>query len=265
MAEFAFLLKKLVSSLLLPPVAPVLLVLLGLMLRRKRGGTSLIATGLVAVVMLSTNAVSSALLRSLQVSPALTPVNLPSAGAIVVLAGGLREAAAEYGSDQLNYFTLERLRYGAWLAKRTGLPILVSGGYKYNGPTEAQVMAQTLSEEYGLSARWVESRSRDTADNATYSAAMLRQAKISRVLLVTHAWHMRRAMAEFKAVNLDPVAAPTLFVRETGNLEFEDFLPNSRAYFNSAFALHEWLGISWASLAGRTTALDLDPHLTEYR
>ncbi len=251
MAEFAFLLKKFISSLILPPAAPALMVLLGLMYRRRWMGSSLIATGLVSMVALSTNAVSSALLMSLQASPALNPVNLPPAGAIVVLAGGLREAAAEYGSDQLNTFTLERMRYGAWLAKRTGLPILVTGGYKYDGPTEAQVMAQALRDEYGLSARWVESRSRDTADNATYSAQLLREAKISRVLLVTHAWHMRRALAEFKAVNLDPIPAPTVFARVPNKLSLEDFLPSSRAYFNSAFALHEWLGIAWARLSGR--------------
>ncbi|MSQ58445.1 MAG: YdcF family protein [Betaproteobacteria bacterium] len=251
MADFIFLLQNVVSGLLLPPLAPALIVLLGLMLRRRWVGAGLIATGLVSVVLLSTNAVSSALLVSLQVSQALSPTNLPRAGAIVVLAGGLREQAAEYGSDQPNIFTLERLRYGAWLAKRTGLPLLVTGGYKYDGPTEAQVMAQTLRDEFGLQPRWVESRSRDTSDNASYSAELLREAKIARVLLVTHAWHMRRALLEFKAAHLDPVPAPTVFARVPNKLTFVDFLPTARAYFNSGFALHEWLGIAWASLRGR--------------
>ncbi|MFN0316058.1 MAG: YdcF family protein [Burkholderiales bacterium] len=251
MTEFAFLLKKIVSSLILPPVAPVLIILLGLVLRKRWAGFALIATGLVSVVALSTNAVSSVLLVSLQNSPALNPSNLPQASAVVVLAGGLREAAAEYGSDQLNTFTLERLRYGAWLAKRTGLPILVTGGYKYDGPTEAQVMAQTLRDEFGLQPHWVESRSRDTAENAAYSAELLREAKISRVLLVTHAWHMRRAIAEFKAVKLDPIPAPTVFARSPEKLALEDFLPTPRAYFHSGFALHEWLGNTWSELRSR--------------
>jgi uncharacterized SAM-binding protein YcdF (DUF218 family) len=251
MAELALLLKKTISALLLPPIAPALLIVLGLVLRRRWLGSSLIVAGLIAIVGLSTNAVSSALLISLQVSPALNPSRLPQASAIVVLAGGLREAAAEYGSDQINSLTLERLRYGAWLAKRTGLPLLVAGGYQYEGPTEAQVMAQALRDEYGLEARWVESRSRDTAENAAYSAELLRAARITRILLVTHAWHMRRALLEFKAARLDPVPAPTIFARSPHPLEFNDFFPTARGYHDSGFALHEWLGIAWARLRGR--------------
>jgi uncharacterized SAM-binding protein YcdF (DUF218 family) len=251
MAEFAFVLKKIISALILPPVAPALIILLGLILRKRWAGFTLIAAGLVSVVALSTNVVSSALLVSLQNSPALNPSNLPQASAVVVLAGGLREAAEEYGSDQLNTFTLERLRYGAWLAKRTNLPLLVTGGTKYDGPTEAQVMAQTLRDEFGLQPRWIESRSRDTAENATYSAELLQEANISRILLVTHAWHMRRAFAEFKAAKLDPIPAPTAFARRPAPLGADDFVPTPRAYYLSGFALHEWLGIAWSRLRGR--------------
>ncbi len=248
MGEFAFLLKKILTAMVLPPTSTMFVIFLGLLLLRKqkRLGVALIFLATLITTVLSMTGVAGYLLSTLQYGPPLSLTPRPKADAIVVLAGGIREQALEYGSDQLNFYTLERLRYGAWLAKRTGLPILVTGGTKFDGPTEAQVMAQALRDEYGLTARWVESNSRDTADNATMSASMLREAGISRVLLVTHAWHMRRALAEFRAARLHPIPAPTIFVRENARLELKYFIPNARSLFDSSIALHEWLGIFWA-------------------
>ena len=169
----------------------------------------------------------------------------------MVLGGGLRKNAKEYGGlNQLNTFTLERVRYGAWLAKRTGLPVLVSGGALFEGASEAQVMANTLRDEYGVQARWVESKSVDTHANATESAVILRANGVSRILLVTHAWHMRRALEDFRSVHLEPTAAPTSFARVDGELEYGSFIPDGKYFYHSTLALHEWLGVVWEQVRG---------------
>lgn len=252
MLEVAYVLKKTISALVLPPTVFLLLIIFGMlvMAKHKRTGRFIISSSVVLAFLLSTSIVSGHLLSTLQNFSALDPKSLPRADAIVILAGGIREHAIEYGSDQLNSFTLERLRYGAWLAKRTGLPILVTGGYRYDGPTEAQVMAAALKEEYGLTARWVESDSRDTADNARLSAVLLREAKLSRILLVTHAWHMRRAVAEFAAMALVVVPAPTAFAKGFESWRVNSLIPNANDFYASSLAMHELLGLLWARLKG---------------
>ncbi|HAK93275.1 MAG TPA: YdcF family protein, partial [Massilia timonae] len=92
-----------------------------------------------------------------------------------------------------------RLRYAAHLHRRTGLPILVSGGAPGPGAMSlADAMAAALREDFGVPVRWVEGRSRNTAENAMFSAALLRPEKVGRVLLVTDAMHMERARTVFQ-------------------------------------------------------------------
>ena len=54
--------------------------------------------------------------------PVVDPVRLADAGAIVILSGGLRDYAPEYGGPTVNRVTLERVRYGARLARQSGEP-----------------------------------------------------------------------------------------------------------------------------------------------
>src|SRR4029453_5211195 len=102
-----------------------------------------------------------------------------------------------YGGDTLGALTLERVRYGARVARLTGLPILVSGGSVLGGEPEASLMRAPLEGEFNIPGRWIEARSRTTHENAVMSADMLHSVGIHRVLLVTHGFDMRRATAEF--------------------------------------------------------------------
>jgi uncharacterized SAM-binding protein YcdF (DUF218 family) len=168
---------------------------------------------------------------------------------IVILGGGRSFAAPEDGNrDQPGAQTLVRLRHGARLQRLTGLPVMVSGGAPdRGGESEAAVMARALSEDFKIPVRWIEDTSENTAQNAAHAATILREVGIDRVLLVTDAIHMPRAIQIFSGTGLAIVRAPTDFVsRKT--LSVDDFIPNPRFLRYSHYALHEWIGMAWYRL-----------------
>ena len=247
-----FILKKLLSAMVLPPFSLILLALAGLCLMRRwpRIGRSLMAGALLILMLMSVPLVGKRLLRTLEDAPPLpyvaaqTRASLASAQAIVVLAGGSYPNAAEYGGDTTNSLSLQRVRYAARLQRLSGLPLLVTGGAPFGGRPEAESMSQVLAEELATPARWIEADSRDTAENALFSARLLRQAGISRIVLVTHAWHMPRSRELFEAQGMTVIAAPTGYANDAHAL-LEDLLPQAAALDASSFAAHEWLGRLW--------------------
>ncbi len=172
------------------------------------------------------------------------------AQAIVVLAGGMRRNAEEYGADTLNALSLERARYAAFLFRRTGLPILVTGGVLQGGEPEAELIRRTLEDEFGVRVRWVETLSRDTHENAVFSVRILQQAGIRRAVLVTHAFHLRRARREFSAAGLDVVPAP-IQIPNGPSASLAGLIPTMNALHGSYFAVHELVGNAVLSLPRR--------------
>lgn len=246
----AWLATNLVAVALLPPLSLIILLAAGLLLfrRRPRLAMSLILLSTTALFALSTPWVSGALLKTLEISALANPDQLQTAAAIVVLGGGRRLAAAEYGGDTLNSISLERLRYAAFLHRASGLPILVSGGMASGGTlAESRIMQHILQSEYGLSARWIEDGSSTTGENAQRSAPLLKQAGIHRIVLITHAWHLRRAVPLFEAQGLSVIPAGIQFSSTHVDSVF-DLLPTPAGLRDSTFALHEWLGIVWYKL-----------------
>jgi uncharacterized SAM-binding protein YcdF (DUF218 family) len=92
--------------------------------------------------------------------------------------------------------------------------------------------------------RWTEERSANTRQNIAFAAEILRAEGIDTVLLVTHAWHMPRAVAECERAGLRALPAPTCF-RAWPPLELTSFWPSERALRESTWALHEWVGRAW--------------------
>jgi uncharacterized SAM-binding protein YcdF (DUF218 family) len=184
---------------------------------------------------------SDSALRSLETVPPIVPAQLRQADAIVILGGGTYYNAPEYGSDTVSAASLERCRYGARLARYSKLPVLVSGGAVYGGRAEARSMEALLKEELGVPVRFVEAESRDTRENAALAARMLKDAGLKRVVLVSHAWHLPRAIPLFEAEGLSVIAAPTAFTTEKANWT-EKLLPSAGALRNMSIFLHEWLG-----------------------
>ena len=206
--------KPVLTSLLLPPVPLLLLTLVSarLILWRRMWGWLVLLLAMAAMWLTSCSAAGEWLQRHLlSPPPALAPERIAvlkretaahSNVAVVVLGGGRESTAPEYGVASLSPVTLERLRYAIWLGRQTGAPLLFSGGLGHAaepGASEAEVAADIAAREFGRPFRWTESSSRDTRENARYSAVLLRDNKIEQVVLVTHGWHMPRAVRAFQA------------------------------------------------------------------
>lgn len=244
---------KIVALLATPPTVIVVIGLLGLFLtiwRRWLGGI-VIAFAFVVLGVLSVPLIGKRLLAQLE-TPFRAAVVAPDRAAvgvqaIVILGGGRSPDAPEYGGDTVSEYTLERLRYGARLARLTGLPILVSGGSVFGEEqSEAALMQQTLERDFGVKVKWVEGASRTTLENAQRTKALLTEAGIRRVYLVTHAWHMARAQWAFVETGLDAVPAPMGFTSVAkSDLTPLGYLPTSGGLQSSALALRERIGFYW--------------------
>jgi uncharacterized SAM-binding protein YcdF (DUF218 family) len=240
-----FLLKKILAALILPPAGPILLALFGLWLMRSKSrrwqgaGLWLATLSLLGLLLLSLSGIGNALLASLEQSPPITQEQLQRAQAIVILGGGTYFGAPEYGRDTVDRATLERLRYGARLARASRLPLLVSGGAPSGGRPEAESMREALELDFGVKVRWVETASRDTAENAGLSAPLLKAAGVSRIALVSHGWHLPRAVALFQKQGFEVAPAPTAYSTGSPSL-VEDLLPHGMV--RSRHALNEYLG-----------------------
>jgi uncharacterized SAM-binding protein YcdF (DUF218 family) len=250
------LLVKTIQTLLLPPGLMILLMLAGYLLapRLPRTGKIMLFTGYALLVLASLPLVAKMNLRLLEVDSALPTTELaqPSAQAIVVLSGGRNLDAPEYGHvDTVNMYTLERLRYAAWLQRRTHLPILITGGKVFDSsrPAEAELIQQVLTEEFQIPVTWIETNSRNSWENAAMSQPILKEAGITHIYVVTQAWHMPRARIAFEAVGLEVIPAPTGFSNRNGDAPLIlDFLPSGGALMTNYYVAHEWLGILWYQL-----------------
>lgn len=234
--------RQLVKVLVLPPAGPLLVALVGLAVTGKhpRQGRALVFAGLMALTLLSMPVVGGFLVRFLDRSPALDLAHPGNAQAIVILSGGTRAYASEYGGPTLRAITLERVRYGARVARVTGLPVLVSGGSVGDEPPEALLMRNVLINEYGVPVRWVETRSRNTHENAVKSAAILKASGVTRVILVGHSFDFPRTRLEFEAAGIGVTAAP-IDIPPAKPTEFGDFWPSARGLQLSYYACYEIL------------------------
>lgn len=245
-------LKGIAKALVLPPTGLLLLAAFGLLLwkRAPRTGRVLALFGITSLLLLSMPVVAGLLLRALDSSPPLDVERARDAQAIVILGGGTRRNALEYGGDTLGRLTLERVRYGARVARLTGLPVLVTGGSASGGEPEAILMQDSLKHEFGVDVRWIEAASRNTHENAVFSARILRAAGIHRVVMVAHSFDMPRATAEFAAEGIDCIVAPT-GIPSRGPSVLVDYVPSIGGLQSSYFALYEILAnaVRWATSA----------------
>ncbi|MBK8097771.1 MAG: YdcF family protein [Planctomycetes bacterium] len=245
-------LRRVVEACLTPPLLPLLMLGAGFLLRRRwrKTGTLLVAGSILLLWALATPFVAGHLLRSRQTAaplPATGP--LPPADAIVILSAEADREAPEYGDAVVGPMTMQRVRYGAFLHRRTGLPILCSGGKpSAAAPPLGELMRRALVDEFRIpEVRWTEDRSADTFENAQFSVALLQPAGVRSILLVTSAWHLPRASRCFEQLGITVIPAGTGYRGEPYD-NWMSLLPQWPALRDSCLALHEIYGAIWYRL-----------------
>ncbi len=245
--------RNVLVILLLPPCAPLLLIGLGLLLRRWWRWAAVL-TGWLLAWAFSTEAFVDTMAQrwapmpsSAQTVQSLSPWAQQAHTVVLVVGGGLSRGAHADGTYDLKFETQERLRRGLWWAKRLSLPAAYTGGIAPNAlpdqPTEARIAARVAREEYGFPLAWVEDQSVDTRDNARRSAVLLRAQGIRQVVLVTHGMHMRRTLRAFHEAAPEIEFRPAAVTRDPGNgYILSDFFPSSSGVQRGRYLAYEVVG-----------------------
>jgi uncharacterized SAM-binding protein YcdF (DUF218 family) len=234
-------LSNIAVALVIPPFSLLPVCVAGLLMawRYRRLGVLIMVAGLTGLGLLALPLVSGGLIASLERNLPLTPPAGDPPQAIVILGG---DTVQSHGKLDVGALTLERERAGAALQRRVGLPILVTGGLAgRTGETIAGAMAKSLAADFNTPARWIEPAATDTWDNAAFSAAILQAQGIHSIYLVTHAWHMRRALIAFARTGIRVTAAPVEIDSMPEGVE-SDFVPRTKSWLTSYYAFHEWIG-----------------------
>ena len=250
--------KVLLRWLLVPPAAPLVVVAAGLWLARRhaRAGRMLAIVGLAFAWLLATPLGAEALARIVEAGQ--RPLDAaawatardaasPPQAVVVLGAGIVPDPSAGPGHERLSARSLQRAVAGARTARITGLPVMVCGGRpRQTRASEAALLRDALETELGVPVRWSEDRSRDTIENAGRAAAILQAEGVRHIVLVTHAYHMRRARSAFESAGFTVLPAPhDPLARQHGAPGLSELLPSAEAAEVSSFASHEMVGTLW--------------------
>lgn len=236
---------RILESLLLPPGGLIIFGLLGALFSFTKIGKQLVFICLLLMYLLSTPYISSWMNNRLDKQyPAINPTLLKGAAppqALVVLGGGYYGESVEYADTTIGPFFAERIRYAAWLSKRSGLPIIVS-----SGRSDSPAAVRILKEEYGISNVLTEDASWTTDDNVRNLKPLLSSTGINKVGVITHGWHMPRAMWSFNAHGINAQAMPMgLLVKRPRIDKLDSWLPSMTSLMRSRNVMHEFFGLLW--------------------
>jgi uncharacterized SAM-binding protein YcdF (DUF218 family) len=261
-----FFLSKFLPMLFFPLGTACLFIAVSLVAQVRKRSRMAIAANLAALAVLcltGNRAIAHLLLRPLETRDIPTGP-LPQADAIVVLGAVTATAVPPQPTIHLNGGA-DRLTYGAELYRAHKAPLVVlSGGdmpWNKGLPPESAQMSEVM-QMLGVprSAILEESASRNCHENAVYTSRLLLARNLHRILLVTSAKTMPRALAAFRHEGLDAMAAPTDFTTSlsepskdaASDLEVDalGLLPNPHTIDESSAALHEYMGLVLYRLAG---------------
>ena len=225
--------------------ASVLLALVALALGRRRFATGLFFFAVVWIWFWSAPATAGLALRLLREPYPLPLVeDLPTADAIVVLCGSAAPPTPKRPYALLRG-TADRVRHAARLRHANKAPTIIASG-RLNSHPESEACAESMRQwliAFGVPGEtiYVEGRSKNTRENAVFTAALAASLGLDSILLVTSNGHMARAHAAFAKTALRIFPAPVSEV-PSGTINVLAVVPNSRALSASSGAIREWIG-----------------------
>ena len=206
---------------------------------------TIVATSLLYVAALPV--VAARMIEEVEIKPVEKP-DFSGAQAIVVLGGGVHPGDGDKVPDTLGPWSLERVVLAAHAYKQLNLKITVSGGQVGGAHiSEASLMKAALEGEFHVPVTWIEETSRTTYENAVFTAKLLRPAGVSTIVLVTQAWHMRRALWAFERAGLHAIPYPAPLTYDEKD-RMADYVPSIGALERSYHALHEAIGLAYYRL-----------------
>ena len=233
--------------------------------RRRTWQSLLIASALLLLWLGGNRLVTMSLVRALewQTVAQVAPI---SAEVIVVLGGGTRQHSFPRSGSEVNEAG-DRLLHALRLYQQGTAPhLLLSGGVGgYDNPNTQQPEAQAMAELLQMmgvpkEAFWLETRSRNTYENAVESKKLLDAANIRRIILVTSALHMPRAAAIFRKQGFEVIPAPTdylvtqadweYYLRPDLSVQVFNLVPSADDLALTSQALKELIGIATYWLRG---------------
>ncbi len=241
MVLMVFFFRKFIEMLFLPIGFSGLLVVAGILLRRRW----LALTGVAALYLFSTPVVATFILRPLENAyPPSTIAAAPSADAIVVLSGGIVRGVmppgVQWGDAANRYFTGYDL---AMAGKAPSIIFTDAGTEDARGGSQAVLVRQAAIRGGVAQDRIiVTGKVLTTADEAREVAQI---PTVHSVLLVTSAFHMPRAVLLFQNRGLKVYPFPT--DERTWSKSYlisTSFIPTSSAIQRSEEAMREYLGLT---------------------
>ncbi len=246
-------LMRIVDLLLRPAATVLILILSGVLLVKRwpKTGKVLIATGLSLFYLLSTGYVATRIMKPLEAGYRPLTAGKTKADAIVVLSGDVKLFRRNDIKVMLSADSLERVVTAAVLYRSSPFPMVISGGISNPtrlGTCEADAMAEKAAS-LGVPRTNIkcECRSTDTLTNAIEMKKILGK---KRIILVTSAYHMKRAERVFAKQGFSVVPAPAGFMGDDQGLSVYSLIPRAVNLLVVDAALHEYVGLVWYALRG---------------
>ena len=253
---------------LIPPAINIAGIIIGVALitRYQKLGKALILLSVCSLWLLSTAFVSSRLQRSIEEHPAFQIADLPNNAniAIVVAGAAHHDLAKEYGVSTPTNSGLERLHYAASLHRRTGAPVLLTGGpMNRRNEVHSEILAYSLENEFKIKPSWLENKSTTTRENALFSADILLPLNIDKILLVTHSYHMKRSVSLFTQAGFTVLPAPTRLSAAYEWYKWRYWMPDASSLELSASVIYEYVALLRDELTLATQPDTTEPKITE--
>ena len=116
---------------------------------------------------------------------------------IILLGGGVYDGVPDFsGIGRPSDRALPRVITAARLQKRLNLPVIVCGGAVFEKFTKEAPILKRFLTDLGVSEEKIilEDRSRDTHENAKFTAEICSKMGYKRPILVTSAFHLKRSI-----------------------------------------------------------------------